>query len=77
MSTLKEVWFHLRHGEGEVGWEHWEGKPLLLVGRLWYDGWHYALHIGPLWIECDYPPMSKDHRQAVESQTPGCGSLSK
>lgn len=49
-----EILWHLFRGDWAWGWRAWQGKPKLWMGREWYDGWHYVLHIGPFWIECDY-----------------------
>lgn len=46
--------FYLWHGEWSCGWEQYEDKPQFLFDQCWYDGMHYVLHLGPLWIECDY-----------------------
>lgn len=45
---------HLYYGKWSFGYEYWNGKPKLYVGRAYYDGWLYVLHLGKLWIECDY-----------------------
>ena len=42
-----------RHGTYSCGWGRWQGKPRLGLVYCWYDGPHYCLHIGPLWIEVD------------------------
>lgn len=45
---------HLLDGELSWGWERWPGKPRLAFYRTWHDGWHYVLHLGPLWINGHY-----------------------
>lgn len=51
---MMEVVRHLVFGRWSCGCETWPGKPRLLVERTWHDGWHYVLHVGPFWVECDY-----------------------
>lgn len=48
---LLTLCWYMRHGHWHVGWERWEGKPRFAMFRLWYDGWHYCLHVGPFWLE--------------------------
>lgn len=62
MGKLKRLGNMLRHfyrGEWLCGCEGWEGKPSLWCGCEWYDGWHYALHVGSFYLECHYPPIKK------------------
>lgn len=54
IETIIETLRHLKKGEWSWGFERWPDKPALFVGRTWHDGWHYVLHAGPLWVECDY-----------------------
>jgi hypothetical protein len=51
---MREVIRHLLRGSWSWGWERWPNKPRLYAGRTWHDGWHYIVHLGPLWVECDY-----------------------
>jgi len=50
---MKELWIALRYGRWSCGWGQWPGKPQFAFVRVWYDCQRNALHIGPLWIECD------------------------
>ena len=49
---MKEVYYAIRYGKWLCGYEKWEGKPRFMFLRIYYDGWHYAFHIGKFWIEC-------------------------
>lgn len=50
---------HLINGHWSCGlWWSFD-KPVLYIGRLPYDGWHYVLHIEPLWVECDEFPVDQ------------------
>ena len=48
-----EFFKHLWHGFWSFGWELYKDKPLLHADRMYYDGWHYVIHLGPFWVECD------------------------
>ena len=48
------LWTAIRWGDWSCGWEQWNNKPQFDFVRGYYDGYRNALHIGPLWIECDY-----------------------
>ena len=45
---------HLIFGDWSWGFESYPDKPRLYLGSVYYDDWHYVLHIGPFWLECDY-----------------------
>jgi hypothetical protein len=51
---LRHLYCAARYGEWSCGWEWWPDKPRIGVFFDYYDGWHWCLHLGPLWIECDY-----------------------
>jgi len=53
LNFLKEVLITFRHGAWSAGCEFYLDKPMLYVGRMFFDGWHYVLHVGPFWIGCD------------------------
>ena len=53
MELIRSIALDLRHGHWHCGCEFWEGKPMLGVGRLYYDWWWYYLHIGPFWVSVD------------------------
>lgn len=49
-----ELFNHLRNGEWSWGFGLWANKPMLGIFHEWYDGCRLAIHVGPLWVECDY-----------------------
>lgn len=53
IRALRNFIWTCRHGEWGWGWELYKGKPMLGAFYSWYDGPHYVLHVGPLWIEVD------------------------
>lgn len=54
MKNIKNFFYILLFGKWSCGYEYWNGKPKLEFVKEYYDGWHYVLHIGSLWIEIDY-----------------------
>lgn len=50
---LAEIFWLWSHGDWGYGCELYEGKPLLGIFFLYYDGWHFSAHLGPFWIECN------------------------
>jgi len=51
MSRLRAFLSLLRFGTWAAGCENWPGKPRLGVDWVFYDGWHFVVHMGPLWLE--------------------------
>lgn len=43
-------------GHWHAGCERWEGKPQFSFFRMYWDGWHFCLHIGQFWVEINDDP---------------------
>lgn len=41
----------IRHGSWEWGWEMYKDKPMLDVSMTYYDGYWFAIHVGPFWVQ--------------------------
>lgn len=54
INFFRECYRAIRYGEWVIGWENWKGKPRLAIVRLFYDGWHVCLHIGPFYLGVYY-----------------------
>ena len=48
------VYWAIRYGEWDCGWEHYEDKPMLGVYHSYYDGNWTCLHCYKLWISVHY-----------------------
>lgn len=48
------VYFALRYGSWDWGWENYEKKPMFGVYHTWYDGYHTTFHLYKLWINVHY-----------------------
>lgn len=53
LENIKVFIWLLRHGEKSHGCEYWEGKPKFDIDLLYYDGWHFVIHLGKFWFEID------------------------
>lgn len=51
---VKLHWHNLTTQPWRYGWENWEGKPYFDIGYIYYDGYHYHLHIYKLWVCCTW-----------------------
>ena len=54
MKRLKNMINAIRYGQWCCGCEFWDGKPMWSSDKQWHDGWHYVLHVGPIYVECHY-----------------------
>jgi hypothetical protein len=45
---------HLTKGKWYCGCSFYKGKPMIFIGRGYYDGWHYGFHLGPFWVSVSY-----------------------
>lgn len=52
-QSFRDLPYALWYGTWSCGLERWKGKPRFGLFHFWYDGVHYAFHLGPLWIELD------------------------
>ena len=53
LENIKIFFFLLLHGEKSCGYEDWEGKPKLDIDLVYYDGYHFVIHLGKFWFEMD------------------------
>lgn len=54
MSIIKHIYWAIRYGSWDWGWEHYEGKPMLSVFHFWYDGHWTGFHLYKLWVSVHY-----------------------
>lgn len=57
MSAWRHVWWSIRYGDWSIGFasqKQWPGKPRFAWVTAYYDGHHWALHLGAFYLGCSY-----------------------
>jgi hypothetical protein len=57
MTLIRELVDSIRYGQWSAGWATratWPGKPYWGLATDYYDGRHWCLHLGPLYIGAGY-----------------------
>lgn len=50
VKMLKQIYYAIRYGEWDWGWEMYEGKPMFKFFHFWHDGYWTGLHIYKFWV---------------------------
>lgn len=54
MNELRHIYYAVRYGDWDCGWEYVEDRKRLGWEHLYYDGDWFTLYLGNLWIAVYY-----------------------